>query len=558
MANPEALTNAELSNSEAHYEVPTAALQYTLLLKPKDQQVLRFAFGPAQNKSEIEQLRDAAFTSSNWVSGNDTSNKHPNTTFTATTPLPQFDHFVNLWLPRQMHYHKDLNRMTTDPQTRNYLQDAMGVSYLDPAHARDMLTRCIKQQHSSGALPDGILLNASSTLKYINQIPHTDHAVWLPIALEAYLDESDDLDFLNTPIGFSDSNNVATVFEHVCMALNHLALERDERGLSYIGEGDWCDPMNMVGYKGKGVSAWLSMASAYAFRVWANTCAKIEKNEQQEHFLSLAEQCNSAVNHYLWSSQWYARGITDDGRTFGVDADTEGKIFLNPQTWALLSGAASAQQKASLLAAVDAHLLSPSGVELLAPSFTKMHEDIGRVTQKFAGSAENGSVYNHAAAFYIFALYQVGESERAFDLVCRMLPGIDDDQAIRHGQLPTFIPNYYRGAHRQYPRTAGRSSQLFNTGTIHWLQRSLVEGLFGVRGQGQALYINPQLPASWESAHLTRHFRGADFKIHFTRSNAVDALTVTLNGKTLPNALIPRGEGSTTRQVTVQIPQTPK
>ena len=31
-------------------------------------------------------------------------------------------------------------------------------------------------------MPDGIILHEAAELKYINQVPHTDHCVWLPIA----------------------------------------------------------------------------------------------------------------------------------------------------------------------------------------------------------------------------------------------------------------------------------------------------------------------------------------------------------------------------------------
>ena len=55
---------------------------------------------------------------------------------------------------------------------------------------------------------------------------------------------------------------------------NWLLQDRDERGLNYINQGDWCDPMNMVGYKGKGVSGWLTIATAYACMIWADICER--------------------------------------------------------------------------------------------------------------------------------------------------------------------------------------------------------------------------------------------------------------------------------------------
>src|SRR5690625_5875023 len=56
--------------------------------------------------------------------------------------------------------------------------------------------------------------------------------------------------------------------------MDWLLQARDYRGLSFIDQGDWCDPMNMVGYKGKGVSGWLSVATAYALTLWAEICER--------------------------------------------------------------------------------------------------------------------------------------------------------------------------------------------------------------------------------------------------------------------------------------------
>ena len=52
------------------------------------------------------------------------------------TPDADLDNFVNNWLPRQVFYHGDVNRLSTDPQTRNYLQDNMGMSFIKPSVMR--------------------------------------------------------------------------------------------------------------------------------------------------------------------------------------------------------------------------------------------------------------------------------------------------------------------------------------------------------------------------------------------------------------------------------------
>jgi len=208
-----------------------------------------------------------------------------------------------------------------------------------------------------------------------------------------------------------------------------------------------------------------------------------------------------------------------------------------------------------MMQAIAEHLETPYGVMLVAPAFTRMREDIGRVTQKFPGSAENGSVYNHASAFYIYSLYTIGENERAFRLMRQMLPGPDLADYERRGQLPVYIPNYYRGAYYQHPRTAGRSSQLFNTGTVAWVYRCLVEELFGLKGRKDGLIIQPKLPAHWREVKVTRQFRGATFCVDMRRDDQVAKTVVMLDGQTLSSNIITNTHAGRTYKVEVTVPQ---
>jgi cellobionic acid phosphorylase len=183
-----------------------------------------------------------------------------------------------------------------------------------------------------------------------------------------------------------------------------------------------------------------------------------------------------------------------------------------------------------------------------------MREDVGRVTQKHPGSAENGAVYNHASVFYIYSLYTAGESARAFDALRKMIPGPGVDDYLRRGQLPVFIPNYYRGAYKEYPRTAGRSSQLFNTGTISWVYRCVIEGLCGLKGDARGLKVAPQLPPDWPGMKIVRRFRGATFEVEVKRG-AVRGTEVVCDGVALPDAHISGIEAGRTYRLQVVVPQ---
>lgn len=546
LSNPDGIKKDFLEKGAAKYETPVCVLQYRTQLKNESVN-FRFLFGPAKDKSEILEIKRKYFRDidKDGVDGFSRAKEEyrdyinqANGVIKIETPDIKFNNFVNHWLPRQIYYHGKTNRLTTDPQTRNYLQDNMGMSYIKPDITRSAIILALNQQKKSGEMPDGILIQKSAKLKYINQIPHTDHCVWLPIILSAYLDETDDYNILTEKLPFSDSDYSRTVLEHINLAMNWLITDKDARGLNYINQGDWCDPMNMVGLKGHGVSGWLTIASAYAFKLWSEICGQFGKQDLSIKYNNEANKNNRSINKYLWDGNWYARGITDDNIIFGVKSDIEGKIYLNPQSWALLSGAADKEQIRKLLSSVKEDLETPFGVEMFSPAYTSMREDIGRVTQKYPGTGENGSVYNHAAAFYIYGLYSINEPDNAFRLLQKMIGSVNEKDTLIRGQLPVFIPNYYRGAYKQHPEMAGKSSQLFNTGTVTWVYKSLIDGLFGLQGCREGLKITPKLPSQWNNARVTRYFRGSELLVDFKRDEELANTEIYINGEIITGNIL--------------------
>lgn len=619
--NPSALQQAELSNSDARYETPAAVVQYKISLEAShshgsttngtncvsvngnsssgsDTREFRFMFGPAFDDAEIRSMREKYLSKAGFAAATEEYAAYVaegRGVLTMQTPDAALDNFVNHWLPRQVYYHGDVNRLSTDPQTRNYLQDNMGMTWVKPNVARQAIKTALGQQRDNGAMPDGIIIAEGAELKYINQVPHTDHCVWVPVAVEAYVTETGDYAVLDEVVE-SDNGDRFTVFERVGRAMDWLlsAEARDERGLSYIAQGDWCDPMNMAGIRGKGVSGWLTVATGYALRLWAEVVEQHKQDSEEgvklvEHFRAGARDVNAVANKYLWDGEWFARGITDDNVVFGVKDDPEGRIWLNPQAWAMLGGAAAATETQAgddtkhttngngvskagsggtkidkMIRNVEQQLETPHGVAMFGPPFTGMREDIGRVTQKYPGNGENASIYNHAAIFYIHALYDLAASssatssssstttptstsssstsqetaDRAYRLLRKMLPGPSEEDYLQRGQLPVYTPNYYRGAWRELPRTAGFSSQLFNTGTVSWQYRCFIEGLCGLRGCREGLTFRPLLPSCWDRVDVVRRFRGAEFEVVIRRAEGVEVggVEVRMDGKVLEGA----------------------
>src|SRR5690606_29835333 len=147
-----------------------------------------------------------------------------------------------------------------------------------------------------------------------------------------------------------------------------------------------------------------------------------------------------------------------------------------------------------------------------------------------------------------------GEADRGFKLLRQMIPGPDTQDYLQRGQLPVYIPNYYRGAYYQHPRTAGRSSQLFNTGTVSWVYRSLIEGTFGLKGSVQGLLVEPQLPSAWMEAKAEREFRGAHFSVSYLRELGRQSMARALDGEQLQGNCIAQIEAGRRYLVKVYLP----
>ena len=557
--NPAALRLPKLAGGEAHYEPSVMALQYALRLAPGKATTLNLAFGPAQDRADIARLVGTYLKPGGVEQALQNVERYLESIAPAVqidTPDADFNHFVNHWLPQQTHFCGGLVRMDGDPCVRNAYQDAMGATFNLPHKARYWYCTVYGHQHADGFMPHGAPLAEGVDRAMINTIPHRDMNVWPPLALSFYMQETGDLTILDEIVGFKDSPETATVYDHVCRGLEWQLRDRTKRRLCRIGEGDWDDPLNMAGWKEKGESIWLTEALAIALDTWAEVAEKTDDGERAARYRREANVSRRAINRLAWDGAWYARGTTDAGRWFGTKADKEGKIFLNAQSWAMICGAADTPERIrACVKAVNHHLMTPSGPMTMAPAFTSMHEDIGKITQKTPGTNENGSVYSHAAAFYVYGLFRARQAEEGFRVLRTLLTGAGSNPLSRSQQLPLYLPNSYRGV--ACGTTAGRASGHWGTGTCAWYYRTAITELLGVRGEFAGLRIDPQLPASWDRAALWRQFRGARFNICIERSKAVNQVQASLDGKALKTNLIPFQKAGSVHAVQVLIPQAP-
>ncbi len=521
LRRPDALEQENLPCLESSYETTACTMQYKIQLDENEEETINFIFGPAKDIAEIEKTKEKYLNNSAMgkaIAEYDDFYNNNKGCIQVESGDDVFDNFVNHWMPRQAIYLAQTLRMVTDPQTRNHIQDAMCMTFIKPDKAKELYRIGLQQQKSSGEMLDGILLREDAQLKFTNQIPHRDPSIWWAYAIETYINETNDYEFLKEEIAFSDSEQPASVYEHVCRGIEWIIQDRSPRGLCLIGQGDWNDPMNMVGHKGKGESVWLTQAMVFAMRIWIGFCKQFNDFERVEKYEAVMLQAGELLNTLCWDGEWYARGITDEGVLMGVKTDNEGKIFLNTQSFGILSGCATNEQINKIVSAVTKQMETPYGVELLTPSYTHMREDVGRVTQKHPSTGENGSIYSHANLFYTYALYQCDCKDIAYRVMRKIISGATEDELKQREHIPVYIPNYYRGSHN--PRMIGKSSHLMNTGALSWFYKSVVEGMLGLIGVQGGMIIKPQLPKHMTDVKIRRTFRNKTFSVTIIKDDA--------------------------------------
>src|SRR5512146_550653 len=166
-----------------------------------------------------------------------------------------------------------------------------------------------------------------------------------------------------------------------------------------MGDHDWNDGLNAVGTLLKGESFWVA---EFLYLVLENFIP-IVRRQGDERFACRCEDVRqslkSALDSFAWDGEWYLQATTDDGLPLGSKENDEGKIFLMPNTWAVISGVADPARAKTVMGSVTRYLLKDYGTLLNYPAFTRPRPDVGYVTRYAPGLRENGGVYTHAATW---------------------------------------------------------------------------------------------------------------------------------------------------------------
>lgn len=563
-ANPIAVESGSVQNPQAGTEWIGASLQHRFALQPGQSVQFNCAIGVIESVEE-GQAKIRKYLAPGVVDSYFHALQQRNDAMVArqavSTPDPQFDRWVNVWLKHQLAFVARWGRVI-GRGFRDILQDSFGHRITDPAKARQCLLEVFAKQ-----FPDGRCIRAWRLPNAILDLQHyADSPSWMVMALHQYLAETGDFAVLDVPVSFlnpddpyAPASQSASLWEHAVIAQRHLLQHRGQHGLSNIYYGDWCDTMNGVGRDGKGVSVMLSMQVKWGCDLLAEI-AQFRKDadlvaEMQAASASLAD----AINASAWDHDgaYYLRAFDDEGRPIGAangvpEDNGELRIFLNPQSWAVISGVAPAERQSAALDAVYRFLDTGYGMVLSFPQSTFFKPRIGQMSIMTPGFYENGSVYTHGNCFFAAALAMAGNGDAAWNAIKAVLP--DSPNKPNTDTEPFVIPNMYIGpvVERRMQRSLYLSG--WRTGSASWLFLTAIEWILGVRAELDCIRIRPQLPKDWQHASITRHLRDATYNVTINVEPDPALCGVFLNGTQLPNDAIPYQPKGSTNTVLVKCP----
>ncbi len=243
------------------------------------------------------------------------------------------------------------------------------------------------------------------------------------------------------------------------------------------------------------------------------------------------------IQKLCWSHDRFIRGYTEDGERIGAPTDPEANIWLNPQSWSVISRLASEEQAKAAMDNVYDYLNTPFGAVLMNPPYHAHAFDGALAVIYNQGVKENAGIFSQSQGWLILAEALLGHGERAFTYFIENAPAAQNNDAdIR------YLEPYCYGQFTEGPASEhfGRSHVHWLTGTASTIMVGCVEGILGLRPDINGLLLSPSIPRAWKHFEIHKSFRGKHLHIVVENPDAKECgfTKLVLNGKVLASNYI--------------------
>lgn len=554
--NPQAVETGKCSGSFRKGGNHCGALMKTITLEPGQEQRLLFLLGEGgletgrtmRRKYTQQRVdRDFAETAKFW----DERLK----CLQVSTPSEAMNTELNIWNLYQSEINVMFSRFTSFIEVggrvglgyRDTAQDAMMVVHADPEGCKKRIVQLLKaltyegyglhlfeprwfepeEKQQSFKSPTVVPTPDKSQIVHGLKDACADDALWLVSSIVQYVRETGDVGFVDTVVRYADGGE-GTVYDHMKRILDFSAKQVGAHGICKGLRADWNDCLNLGG----GESAMVSFLHYWAICNFVELAKKLGRQDDAAYYETMAAAVKKISRQELWDGRWFIRGITAKGRKIGTQADTEGRVHMESNTWAVLSGVADPEQGKLAMDAVDEYLYTPYGLMLNAPCFTVPDDDIGFVTRVYPGLKENGSIFSHPNPWAWCAEAVLGRGSRAMKFYDALCPVMQNDRIEIRKAEPYSYCQFVSGRDHT---TFGEAHHPFMTGSAGWAYYAATQYLLGVRPEFDSLTVDPCIPADWKKFTVDRIWRGAEYRIRVTNPKGVEkgVAEIRLNGETV-------------------------
>jgi len=539
---PIAVERGSCSNTAANGRAAAAALQHNLSLAPGEEQQLTAILGVAYDEEGVRRLVRKYRAAGQAQAALGQVKAYWDSYLSRVqvkTPDPRFDLSVNIWNKYQAWVTARWSRMDSYYigggsiiGFRDSWQDLLGVLPNDPAWCRQRVHYLLRHQFSDGSC----LHNWDPRTETGAKTGHSDDPLWLALCMVFYLKETGDYGILDTRIAYQDGVE-GTAYEHIVRAVDHVLGRFSPRGLPLMGAADWNDGLNYVGRDGRGESVMIAGHLCWVLSEVGPLAARRGDERRARRYATESALLADRVNDLCWDGEWYVRATTDEGRVLGSSRNDDGRIYLNAQTWCVMSGIATDERKTRCMESVEKHLETPYGPCLFLPAYREPDPEIGIITRFAPGYKENGTIFNHTVCWTIIAECALGRGDRAYDLWRRTSFLTRGEEPDVYKAEPYVYSEYVCGPDSD---TFGQGEFSWVTGTAAWMWRACLDWILGVKPTWDGLMIDPCMPGDWEHAEVTRPFRGATYHIVIDKPQGICCgdVELTCDGKQLEGNVI--------------------
>lgn len=412
---------------------------------------------------------------------------------------------------------------------RDNLQTDMALALCDYDAALDNVYRAMSSEYISGVCPH--------SFRPHNPEQYADKPAWPLMVVPSLIKERGDYSILDKQLPYYDSEEKDSLLDHLIRIVRFMVNDTGVNGLSDNHYADWNDGLAALEGTAGRESVMVSEQLCYGLLEMIELAEKIGKDYLVKEFRGYYDDMKKKINDVAWDGDWYVRILSSDGFKVGSKAAEEGKIFMNSQSWAVLSKVAEGERAEKAMAAVDKYIEKEVGFSIVDPPYTKVEPRVGDTSTSMPGKGENGGCYNHASGFKGVADCVLNRNDEAWRTFVKVTPGSPDNPIEQSEAEPFSYTNFYNTVDFAY----GESGYPWRTGTAAWFTHLIVEWILGARRHYDGLLIDPHLPSSMPKASIKRTFREAVYNISIEnesgKGSGVKKLIV--DGKELDGTIIP-------------------